>query len=334
MSRTHLSLALAAALLVSTPAASPAGSLSDYADDLKDWVESGLDRLRDAADRIARKRVVALERVERLIGREHDDLLRELRTARRVTDVLERAYRTADTEAIRVEQLLGGLLDELDDEVDATEADARRGALALEELLPGVSRRAGKLLAIGSDLTARADEAVDPRKRARLLDRAARRIDRARRAVRESGGVVGPYVCHESETGTAAGLVNVGPSSLGDAFAATHVHGLLAITSRGFVSTLRIEATAPDGRVVRMALPSLTFDGVGDYAVGPAVSSARAEVQVGPNLYVGTGGTLSVDAFDLEAKSLSGRFSIEVAGPSGPETLDGHFTICDILRID
>ncbi len=334
MSRTHLSLALAFALVVAAPTAAPAGSLSDFAEDLADWVEDGLGRLRDEADRLARKRVVALEKIERLIGREHAGLARELRTANRVATVVDRAYTKDDEDSERAKALIVELLDELDVRYESTEVDARRGADALESLLPGVSRRADRFLAIAAELSARASTANLQTVRARLLDRAARRVRRARKEIRRSGGVVGPYVCHESETGTAAGVVHLDGSSLGEAFSATAVGGLLSTTSRGVVSTLHVEAKTPDGRVVRLAFPPISFDGVGSYDVGPAISQARAELQNGEDLHVGTAGTLSVDAFDLAHKTLAGRFSIEVQTPAGIETVSGQFTLCDILRVD
>jgi len=334
MSRTRLTLALTFVLVLAAPAAAPAGSLSDFADDLADWVEDGLDRLRDDVDRLARKRVVALEKIERLIGREHDELARELRTANRVATVVDRAYKKVDADSERARALIVELLDELDARYETTEVDARRGADALEDLLPGVSRRADRYLAVATDLAARASETDVQTLRARLLSRAARRVRRARQKIRRSGGVVGPYVCHESETGTAAGIMHVNGSTLGDAFSTTTVGGLLSTTARGVVSTLLVDAKTPDGRIMRLAFPPISFDGVGTYDVGPAISHARAELESGSDLFVGTAGTLSVDTFDLTQKSLAGHFSIDVETPAGTETVSGHFALCDILRVD
>jgi len=331
MSRRLLPFTLAILCLAAAPGVAAAGSLGDLVDDLSGWVDDGLARLREEADRAARRRVRVLERVERLLAREDEDLVRGFGTARRVAELLGRGLDEADPEAVRARELVRELLDELALEYDDVSADARRGAGALADLVPGANHRAGALLESAARLAERAGAAASEAVRARLLERAARLVRRAARKVRRSGGVVAPYACYESETGTAAGVVHLLSGTLG-AVSTTHVEGLLAATSRDLVSTLRIDATAGT-TTVRLSFPPIAFDGVGAYEIGPAVGQARAEVETAGELTVARSGTISVDAFDLDGKSLSGRFDLEIEAGGGVETLTGVFTLCDILLI-
>ena len=128
MTRSVKILVLAAALVVGAPSPAPAGSLSDLADDLSSWVEDGIGRLREEADRAARKRLKALEKVDGLMGRETDDLVRELGVARRVTSILDRGFAEGDADAARARELVGEMLADLDVRYDGASADASRGA--------------------------------------------------------------------------------------------------------------------------------------------------------------------------------------------------------------
>ena len=327
-------MVLAGTLLVGAPPPAPAGSLADLADDLDEWIRDGIESLTGAVDRAQRKRLSLLERAERLVSKEAGDLIRELRTARRVADTLERGYAGSDEESLRAQTLVTELLDSLRTRYDERAGDARRGAEALSTLAPRVRDRVGALLTVAGDLAAKAETFEDQARRARLLDRAARLVRRSRRIVRRAGGIVGPYTCHESETGSAAGVFHVEISPAG-AFSATHVAGVLAITARGDVATLRLDATSPDdeGVELRISFPPVDFRGIGDYAVGPAIGQARAEIETGGEVLAGRSGAISVDAFDLENRSLSGRYEFEVDGPAGTETVTGSFTICAVLTL-
>ncbi len=319
--------AAAFAAVLAIPASAPAGLLSDLSDELDDFVDAQLEDLRDTVDRVERKRVRALEKVDRLLGKETRDLKRDLASAKRVAATLERTYPGTSVDDQRAIELLRGLLDELDAEVAAVQDDTALGAAALDEMGHRSGRRALRTVQDSVRIAESAGLQALQRRRARLLDRAGRQIDRAQRWIRKAGGVTGPYTCAPSETGTAAGAVRLDLG--GAATRATNIDGLLTLSASG-ISSLDLDATEPGGTAVRLSFAPNQVDGPGTFAVGPGVGAARAEVEDGGGLRVATSGQISIEHLDLEAKTLFGVFELALDGGG---TATGSFTICDILIV-